>query len=110
MADYIDPKIEAMCDATRRTIIERLARGALSVGEIASAFPISRPAVSQHLRILKEAGLVADRPDGNRRLYQLNRAEFASLRDYFAGFLQAPPGSDADGAASPEEDRSWRAW
>ena len=58
----------------------------MPVGELARAFPISRPAISQHLRILKQAKLVADRPDGNRRLYQLDPAGFDSLRDFFDEF------------------------
>lgn len=58
----------------------------MPVGELAKAFPISRPAISQHLRILKQAKLVADRPEGNRRLYQLDPQGFDSLRDFFDEF------------------------
>ena len=58
----------------------------MPVGKLAHGFPMSRPAISQHLRILKEANLVIDRPDGNRRLYELNPQAFASLREYFDTF------------------------
>ena len=58
----------------------------MPVGKLADGFPMSRPAISQHLRILKEANLVIDRPDGNRRLYELNPQAFASLREYFDTF------------------------
>ena len=58
----------------------------MPVGELAREFPISRSAISQHLRILKEANLVVDRAAGNRRLYQLNPAGFESLREYFEQF------------------------
>jgi DNA-binding transcriptional ArsR family regulator len=69
-------------DPTRRLIFETLAAGPLSVGELAQRLPISRPAVSQHLRALKEAGLVVDRPDGTRRIYRVNPAGVAQLRAY----------------------------
>jgi DNA-binding transcriptional ArsR family regulator len=66
--------------------VSRLAETPLAVGELAAGFPISRPAVSQHLRILKIAGLVSDRAVGTRRIYELNPAGFALLRDYFDSF------------------------
>lgn len=69
-------------EPTRRLIVERLARGPLSVHEIADRLPVGRPAVSMHLRMLKDAGLVVDRRMGNRRLYQLNPEALAALRDY----------------------------
>ncbi|HEU4785686.1 MAG TPA: metalloregulator ArsR/SmtB family transcription factor, partial [Ktedonobacterales bacterium] len=69
-------------EPTRRLIVERLACGALSVQEIADRLPVGRPAVSMHLRVLKDAGLVVDRREGTRRLYQLNPAALAALRDY----------------------------
>jgi len=64
----------------------RLRKGSAPVGRLADGLPISRPAVSQHLRVLKDAGLVTDRPEGNRRVYELNPAAFASLREYFDEF------------------------
>jgi DNA-binding transcriptional ArsR family regulator len=70
----------ALGDRTRRTIFTRLARRPCAVGELARDFPISRPAVSQHLKVLKDAGLVTDRPDGNRRIYQVDTDGLQSLR------------------------------
>lgn len=78
--------MDALGDPTRRAILERLLRGPLPVGELASGFPISRPAVSQHLRVLKAAHLVVDRPAGNRRIYDLNPAGVDALRAYFDRF------------------------
>src|SRR6266498_1376546 len=78
--------MSALGDATRRTIFELLADGPRPVGEIARELPVTRPAVSQHLRVLKEAGLVIDRQRGTRRLYQLNPDGVDALRAYFDGF------------------------
>ena len=79
-------QLDALGDPTRRAIIERLAGGPLPVGKLAEGFDVSRPAISQHLRILKEADLVSDESAGTRRLYRLNPAGFDSLRDYFDKF------------------------
>lgn len=76
----------ALGDPTRRTIFERLADGPRSVGELASDLPVSRPAVSQHLKVLKEAGLVSDRPEGNRRLYEIDTDGVGALRTYLDRF------------------------
>jgi DNA-binding transcriptional ArsR family regulator len=70
----------ALGDRTRRTIFERVARRPCAVGELARGLPVSRPAVSQHLRVLKQAGLVIDRPAGNRRIYAVNPDGLAKLR------------------------------
>jgi DNA-binding transcriptional ArsR family regulator len=70
----------ALGDPTRRAIFERLADQPRAVGELASELPVSRPAVSQHLKVLKEAGLVLDRPVGTRRIYQLNPVGLDALR------------------------------
>lgn len=67
-------------DGTRRAIFERLADGPRSVGELAAEFPISRPAVSQHLKVLKNVGLVADRPVGTRRIYHVDPDGLKALR------------------------------
>jgi len=80
---YQDIQLNAVGDGTRRAILERLIQGPMSVGKLANDFPVSRPAISQHLRILKEANLVTDRAEGTRRVYQLNPEGFASLRNYF---------------------------
>lgn len=86
MSAYQSAQLNALGDATRRAILERLLRGPLSVGKLAEDFPISRPAISQHLRVLKEARLVVDRSSGTRRLYALNPEAFDSLREYFDQF------------------------
>lgn len=84
---YQDNQLDALGDPTRRAILARLlAGGPLPVGEIAKNFPVSRPAISQHLHILKNANLVVDRPSGTRRLYQLNPEGFETLREYFDQF------------------------
>jgi DNA-binding transcriptional ArsR family regulator len=70
----------ALGDATRRAIFERLSERPRAVGELASELPVSRPAVSQHLKVLKEARLVVDRPVGNRRIYQVDPAGLGALR------------------------------
>ena len=83
MAAYQHRQLDALGDPTRRAIFERLADGPRRVGDLARDFPVSRPAVSQHLRVLKEAGLVMDRPDGQGRLYQLNPDGVSALRAHF---------------------------
>jgi DNA-binding transcriptional ArsR family regulator len=70
----------ALGDRTRRTIFTRLSRRPCAVGELARELPVSRPAVSQHLRVLKEAGLVTDRAEGTRRVYQVNPEGLEQLR------------------------------
>jgi DNA-binding transcriptional ArsR family regulator len=70
----------AIADGTRRSIMRRLATGPCAVGELARDLPISRPAVSQHLKVLKSAGLVSDRAHGTRRVYQLNPEGLETLR------------------------------
>lgn len=69
-----------MADRTRRSIVERLSHGPMAVGELARDLPVSRPAVSQHLKVLKRAGLVCDRADGTRRLYQLEPSGLDTMR------------------------------
>jgi len=78
--------MDALGDPTRRAIFERLANGPKAVGQIADELPVSRPAVSQHLKVLKQAGLVIDRAEGTRRLYQLNPQGIQDLRVYFDQF------------------------
>lgn len=70
----------ALADGTRRAIVERLAHGPSAVGELARDLPVSRPAVSQHLKVLKSAGLVRDRPVGTRRVYHLDPTGLEALR------------------------------
>ena len=78
--------IHALGDTTRRAVLEQLRSGPRAVGEIADGLPVSRPAVSQHLRVLKEAGLVTDRREGTRRLYRIDPGGLAELRSYLDGF------------------------
>ena len=80
------PGLSALGDPTRRAIFERLADGPRAVGELAGDLPVSRPAVSQHLKVLKDAGLVIDRAVGNRRLYQLDPQGVGTLRAYLDQF------------------------
>ena len=76
----------ALADSTRRRIFERLKSGPQAVGAIARRMPVSRPAVSQHLKVLKEAGLVADRPEGTRRVYYIDPDGLGALRAWLDQF------------------------
>jgi DNA-binding transcriptional ArsR family regulator len=80
VATYVVDPWTALGDPTRRAVFARVAQHPRAVGEIARELPVSRPAVSQHLRILKDAGLVSDRRDGNRRIYAARRDGLAALR------------------------------
>ena len=79
----------ALADPTRRAIFERLAEGPRAVSELANGLPVSRPAVSQHLKVLKEAGLVSDRPEGARRVYQIDPAGLGQIRAWLDRFWDA---------------------
>ena len=83
---YQTDAFAALGDATRRRVFERLGMGPASVGDIAAGLPVSRPAVSQHLKVLKEAGLVTDRPDGTRRVYQIDPHGLGRLRAWLDQF------------------------
>ena len=98
--------MDALGDPTRRAIFERLRHGAFAVGEIADELPVSRPAVSQHLRVLKEAGLVTDRQAGNRRLYQLNPEGIDALRAYLDQFWDKALAAFKDAAEQREQEDS----
>jgi DNA-binding transcriptional ArsR family regulator len=80
VATYRPDPWAAIADDTRRSILERLARGPASVGNLAENLPVSRPAVSQHLKVLKQAGLVAHHAEGTRRIYHLDATGLAQLR------------------------------
>jgi DNA-binding transcriptional ArsR family regulator len=80
--------IAALADPTRRAVLERLRSGPQPVVEIARGLPVSRPAVSQHLRVLKEAGLVRERREGTRHFYSVDGEGLAALRAYFEEFWQ----------------------
>jgi DNA-binding transcriptional ArsR family regulator len=86
----------ALADGTRRAIVNRLADGPQAVGQLAAGLPVSRSAVSQHLKVLKDAGLVSERAAGTRRLYRLNPAAVAALRDQLDTFWQRALASYAD--------------
>jgi DNA-binding transcriptional ArsR family regulator len=79
-------QLDALGDPTRRAVFEHLAAGPLAVGDLARLLPVSRPAVSQHLKVLKDVGLVTDRAEGTRRLYAIDRAGLAAVRQYFDRF------------------------
>jgi DNA-binding transcriptional ArsR family regulator len=98
--------LQALGDPTRREIFERLTDGPLAVGQLAQELPISRPAVSQHLKVLKDAGLVFDRPSGTRRVYQVDPGAVAALREYFDAFWGHALASFRAAAESAPEDSS----
>jgi DNA-binding transcriptional ArsR family regulator len=93
----------ALADPTRRKIFERLARSALAVSEVAEGLPISRPAVSQHLKVLKDAGLVTDTRDGTRRLYRVDPRGVEAMRTYLDRFWDRALAAFKD-AAEREQD------
>ena|SRR5689334_19590868 len=100
------PALTALGDPTRRAIFESLAAGPVAVGELAAELPVSRPAVSQHLKVLKKAGLVTDRAVGTRRLYRVDPGGVEELRSYFDGFWTKALAAFAEAAErDPEEDR-----
>lgn len=83
MDTYLQAGLDALGDPTRMAIFQTLAAGPAAVNELARTLPVTRPAVSQHLRVLKDAGLVTDSKSGTRRLYQLNPEGVARLRAHF---------------------------
>jgi DNA-binding transcriptional ArsR family regulator len=83
---YAERALDALGDSTRRLIFKRLRGGARSVGEIAEGMDVSRPAVSQHLKVLKDARLVVDRPEGTRRLYAVDTRAIAAIRRWLDEF------------------------
>jgi DNA-binding transcriptional ArsR family regulator len=109
VATYQADGISALGDRTRRAIFERLAEGPHAVGELARELPVSRPAVSQHLRVLREAGLVRSQRIGNRRVYQLDPDGVGALRTYLdrfwsralAAFKEAAERSPGDASDAP---------
>ena len=96
--------MDALGDPTRRSIFEQLRDGPRSVGELAAGLPVSRPAVSQHLRVLKEAGLVTERRNGTRRLYRVDPRGLEELRAYFERFWDDALDAFKDAAERREED------
>jgi DNA-binding transcriptional ArsR family regulator len=96
--------LEALADPTRRSIFELLGNGSSSVVDIARHVPISRPAVSQHLKVLKEAKLVSVRPAGTRRIYGIDPAGVAAVRQYFDQFWTSSLAAYAQAANTTEEE------
>jgi DNA-binding transcriptional ArsR family regulator len=94
----------ALADGTRRAIVSRLAGGPQPVGQLAAELPVSRSAVLQHLKVLKDAGLVSERAAGTRRIYRLNPAAVAALRDQLDTFWQRALASYADVAEQATEE------
>jgi DNA-binding transcriptional ArsR family regulator len=96
----------ALADPTRRAIVMRLAEGERAVGELAAGLPVSQPAVSQHLKVLRDRGLVSDRAEGNRRIYRLNPAGVLALRDQLDAFWRRTMAGFADIASEsgPTQD------
>jgi DNA-binding transcriptional ArsR family regulator len=109
---YGNAAFAALADPTRRRVLERLSGRPMAVGEIAAGMPVSRPAVSQHLKVLKEAGLVSDRQDGSRRIYAIDPQGLGAMRAWLDQFwdgallaLKAEIERDADQAKGKDEDR-----
>ncbi len=102
----LDAGWDALADRTRRAIVEYLADGPLPVGEIADRLPVSRPAVSQHLKVLKDAGLVADRAEGTRRIYRLNPPGVAAMRDQLDTFWNRALAGYADTLQQPTQEEA----
>jgi DNA-binding transcriptional ArsR family regulator len=96
----------ALADGTRRAIVSRLAEGPQAVGQLAAELPVTRSAVSQHLKILKDAGLVSERAAGTRRIYRLNPTAVAALRDQLDTFWQRALASYVDVAEHETEEGS----
>jgi len=94
----------ALADGTRRKIVARLADHPMAVGELAAELPVTRSAVSQHLKILKDAGLVSERAAGSRRIYRLNPVAVAALRDPLDTFWQRALVGFGDIAAQTTEE------
>jgi len=96
----------ALSDPTRRAVFEHLAERPQAVGELARELPVSRPAVSQHLKVLKEAGLVVDVAVGTRRVYQVNPEGLGALRAYLDRFWNRALGAFKDAAERPTKEVS----
>ena len=106
MQTYVQAGLEALGDATRFAIFQRLARGPLAVSEVARTVPVSRPAVSQHLRVLKDARLVSDRKAGTKRIYEVNPEGVALLREHFDKLWEQALAAFQLAAENPEEEKT----
>ncbi len=108
---YESAAFAAIADPTRRRVLERLSARPMAVGELAAGMPVSRPAVSQHLKVLKDAGLVSDRQDGARRIYAIDPSGLGAMRTWLDQFwdgalaaLKAEIERDAAPPAPNEKD------
>jgi DNA-binding transcriptional ArsR family regulator len=97
--------LAALADPTRQRIVAALAGRALAVGDIARDLPVSRPAVSQHLKVLREAGIVIERRDGTRHYFSLDPAPVLALRNHFESLWQRAMGAFAQHVAAEEKKR-----
>jgi DNA-binding transcriptional ArsR family regulator len=100
-----DTAFAALSDPTRREVFQRLQSGGRSVGEIAQSMPVSRPAVSQHLKVLKDAGLVSDRAEGTRRVYHIDPNGLAAIRAWLDQFWDVALQNFAAEVARSEDKR-----
>ncbi len=105
MANRIATALTALADPTRRAVFEHVGRGPAAVGEIAAGLPVSRPAVSQHLKVLKEAGLVTETPHGTRRIYRLDPRGLGALRDWLDQFWAGQLGAFKDFADQQTQEK-----
>ena len=120
MPDSDEPAIfRAISDPTRRRLLEALRAGPLSVNRLAEAFPVSRPAISKHLRCLREAGLVSEERRGRRRIYRLQAQGLREVRGWIDGFAPEPARAGrASRSGTPgrrpssrvDEAAGWRVW
>jgi DNA-binding transcriptional ArsR family regulator len=106
---YGNAAFAALSDPTRRQVLERLAEGPRAVGELAQGLPVSRPAVSQHLKVLKQAGLVSDRQEGAKRIYAIDPNGLGAMRawlDQFWDVALAAFQAEAERVAANEEENA----
>jgi DNA-binding transcriptional ArsR family regulator len=103
--DRADDGWSTLADGTRRAIVSRLAAGPQAVGQLAAELPVSRSAVSQHLKVLKDAGLVSERAVGTRRVYRLNPMAVAALRDQLDTFWQRALAGYVDAAEQANQEK-----
>jgi DNA-binding transcriptional ArsR family regulator len=105
-ADRVGDGWSALADGTRRAIVASLAEGPQAVGQLAAALPVTRSAVSQHLKVLKDAGLVSEQAEGTRRIYRLNPVAVAALRDQLDTYWQRALSGYAQVVERAEEDEA----